>query len=509
MAKELKVKIREAYDTEANWKKLNPVLLPGQLAFSSDKNGKYKIGDGTKTWSQLSYNTLSWEDIVGKPTTFSPSQHNHDDKYYTETEINGKLNTKANLSTVTGHIENTGIHITTDERTKWNAAKSHADKAHAPSNAQANIIETVKINGVSLVPIEKAVNVKIPTKLSELTNDSGYIKTDTKYTLETPASTANGSVKLNLVGTDNENSSVGVKGSGSATVTTDSTGIIIINATDTKYTHPTSGVSAGTYKSVTVNAQGHVTAGTNPTTLAGFGITDAAAKTHNHSASQINGLPTSLKSPYALIVKTNGTTVATYDGSSTKEVNITPAAIGAAATSHGTHVPSTCNTITDWNTATKTGWYMGSSAKNAPTSVDWYFGYVICHNTSYVIQEVYKFTASSDAKYIPKYIRACANGTWGSWTNVTVAKAVPANAVFTDTKYTLSSFGITASAGELNYCDGVTSNIQTQLNGKSSSSHNHDSVYAKISHTHTASQVSGLPNIIAITNAQIDSLKSL
>lgn len=44
---------------------------------------------------------------------------------------------------------------------------------------------------------------------------------------------------------------------------------------NTVYTHPNSGVTAGTYRSVTVNAQGHVTAGTNPTTLAGYGITDA------------------------------------------------------------------------------------------------------------------------------------------------------------------------------------------------------------------------------------------
>lgn len=45
--------------------------------------------------------------------------------------------------------------------------------------------------------------------------------------------------------------------------------------TDTVYTHPESGVTAGTYRSVTVNAQGHVTGGSNPTTLAGYGITDA------------------------------------------------------------------------------------------------------------------------------------------------------------------------------------------------------------------------------------------
>ena len=48
-----------------------------------------------------------------------------------------------------------------------------------------------------------------------------------------------------------------------------------ITTQDTTYTHPNSGVTAGTYKSVTVNAQGHVTAGLNPTTLAGYGITDA------------------------------------------------------------------------------------------------------------------------------------------------------------------------------------------------------------------------------------------
>ncbi|WP_125143672.1 pyocin knob domain-containing protein [Clostridium transplantifaecale] len=52
--------------------------------------------------------------------------------------------------------------------------------------------------------------------------------------------------------------------------------------TDTVYAHPNSGAAAGTYRSVTVNAQGHVTAGMNPTTLAGYGITDAAPKSHNH-----------------------------------------------------------------------------------------------------------------------------------------------------------------------------------------------------------------------------------
>ena len=37
----------------------------------------------------------------------------------------------------------------------------------------------------------------------------------------------------------------------------------------------------------------------------------------------------------------------------------------------------------------------------------------------------------------------------------------------------LTDLGVTATADELNYVDGVTSNIQTQLNGKANSSHGH------------------------------------
>ena len=44
----------------------------------------------------------------------------------------------------------------------------------------------------------------------------------------------------------------------------------------------TTGVAANTYRSVTVDTKGRVTAGTSPTTLAGYGITDAASSTHAH-----------------------------------------------------------------------------------------------------------------------------------------------------------------------------------------------------------------------------------
>lgn len=41
----------------------------------------------------------------------------------------------------------------------------------------------------------------------------------------------------------------------------------------------------------------------------------------------------------------------------------------------------------------------------------------------------------------------------------------------------LSNLGVTATAEELNYMDGVTSNVQTQLDGKAASGHNHNTEY--------------------------------
>lgn len=49
----------------------------------------------------------------------------------------------------------------------------------------------------------------------------------------------------------------------------------------------------------------------------------------------------------------------------------------------------------------------------------------------------------------------------------------------------LTDLGIVATATELNYVKGVTSNIQTQLNGKAASDHNHDTIYSKLGHTHS------------------------
>ena len=53
--KTLKTRFKNATNTENNWKSKNPVLLNGEIAYSSDVN-KFKVGNGTSKWADLPYN---------------------------------------------------------------------------------------------------------------------------------------------------------------------------------------------------------------------------------------------------------------------------------------------------------------------------------------------------------------------------------------------------------------------------------------------------------------------
>ena len=91
------------------------------------------------------------------------------------------------------------------------------------------------------------------TAIALLAGTSGFLKKTAvnTWTLDT-ATYLTGNQTITISGD--------ISGSGTTTIT---------------LTLPSTGVSAGTYKSVTVNSKGLVTAGSNPTTLAGYGITDA------------------------------------------------------------------------------------------------------------------------------------------------------------------------------------------------------------------------------------------
>jgi hypothetical protein len=90
----------------------------------------------------------------------------------------------------------------------------------------------------------------------------------------------------------------------------------------------TSGVTAGTYKSVTTDVYGRITAGTNPTTLSGFGITDT------YTSAQIDTLfgSTSSAATSAAAAATSASNAATSaTNASTSAGNASTSATAAAA----------------------------------------------------------------------------------------------------------------------------------------------------------------------------------
>ena len=284
--------------------------------------------------------------------------------------IKGLIDALENI--IENHMDNITVHVTSTERTNW-------DDAYALKHEHSNISVLNKITQTLLDAWNNAVT-HISDTIKHITSDERTLWNTVSNKVD--------------------------KVSGKGLSTND--------FTDTDKSK-LDGIATGANKTIVDSALSSTS--TNP--VQNKVINSALAGKANTSHG--NHVPTTETANNAKFLR-NDNTWAT----------VTPANIGAATTSHGTHVPAACSTITDWNNATTNGWYMGLKASNAPDTTNWYMGYVVAHNTNYVYQEVYQFTASTDAKVVPKYIRTKMNGTWGSWTNVTVAKAVPSNAVFTD-----------------------------------------------------------------------------
>lgn len=111
-----------------------------------------------------------------------------------------------------------------------------------------------------------------------------------------------------------------------------------------------SGVTAGTYKSVTVDAKGRVTSGTNPTTLSGYGITDAidtsaTGQTKAGSLAVTGGViadvtgnastADKLKTARTIAVSGDASGSVSFDGSAGVTISTTLASTGVSAGSYG------------------------------------------------------------------------------------------------------------------------------------------------------------------------------
>lgn len=561
------------------------------LSNKADKSHTHSISDTTNLQSTLNGKVPTSRTINNKPLTANvtlsasdvgaaSSTHSHDDRYYTETEIDQKLADKSDkthnhdavyaakdhshddyaLSEVLDdHTTNSDIHFTAAERTKLSGIAA---------GAQVNTITGVKGNSETSYRTGNVNITKANIGLGNVDNTS-----DANKPISTAQQTAFDEVN-NAIDTHTENDDIHVTTtnktnwnaahthSTSAHARTDATkvedsstnGNIKINGTETSvYSHPTSGVTAGTYKSVTVNAQGHITSGSNPTTLSGFGITDGALKSdvtnHNTSTSahgDIRELITGLTTRLNTLANSDDTTLdqmseivayiksnkALIDGITTNKVNVADiinnlttnvtnkplsAAQGVAIktlidaldSALDTHDANTTKHITstertNWNAA-KTHADSAHAPSDAQKNQNAFSNVAVSGQTTVAADsatDTLTFAGSNvsittDATN-DKVTFAVADGTTSakgvvqltnstSSTSTTTA-ATPnsvksaydlANTAKTkaDSAYTLaegkvdslSDLGITATATELNYMDGVTSNVQTQLDSKANS----------------------------------------
>ena len=174
----------------------------------------------------------------------------------------------------------------------------------------------------------------------------------------------------------------------------------------------------------------------------------------------ISDFPDSLPTPNNLVVKFNGgasegNNQFTFNGSAAKTVNITPAAIGASASNH-TH---THTSITDFDDAV--GDLLPAELPN-PEALT-----ISLNGTS---QGAYTGSAAKSINITPASIGAAASSHTHAGTQVT---GLTANrAMISNSSGQLVVSAVTST--ELGYLDGVTSSIQTQLNGKAASSHTHN-----------------------------------
>lgn len=82
---------------------------------------------------------------------------------YSKTEVDNIASGK--VDKVTGKGLSTNDYTTTEKNKLSGIA----------SGAQVNVIETIKVNNTAQTVTSKAVNITVPTKVSDLTNDSGFI----------------------------------------------------------------------------------------------------------------------------------------------------------------------------------------------------------------------------------------------------------------------------------------------------------------------------------------------
>lgn len=206
----------------------------GRLYVATDTQIIYR--DTGSAWAKVG--VVRWGDIDGKPSSFPPSAHTH-----AGSDITSVVANATNADTVDG--------------------------AHAGTGAN----NVLKLDSAGLVPLGNIPNT-LPGKSADLLD--GYHANTGTNANTIPVRDNSGNIPGNITG----NAATATKLATARTIslTGDVTGSASFDGSANASISAilaNSGVTAGTYRQVTVDAKGRVTAGSNPTTLSGYGITDA------------------------------------------------------------------------------------------------------------------------------------------------------------------------------------------------------------------------------------------
>ena len=225
---------------------------------------------GYEVYTAGSASSVPWSGVTGKPSSYTPSAHTHDDRYYTESEMNTKLAGKSDTS----HTHDDRYYTESEIDSKL-AGKQGSLTATGSATKGMYIDSSGTAKAMTY-----SVNKDVPSDAKF--TDTVYTHPTTAGNKHIPSGGASGQIlRWSADGTavwgadNNITYSPATQSANGLMSAADKKKLDGIATGANAYTHPNSGVTAGTYRSVTVNSQGHVTGGSNPTTLAGYGITDA------------------------------------------------------------------------------------------------------------------------------------------------------------------------------------------------------------------------------------------
>ena len=426
-----------------------------------------KLGEeaGYEPYTAGSATSVPWSGVTGKPSTFTPSAHTHTIANITnlQTVLDGKAasshtHTKSQITDFPTSIKNpTSVVIKlnggTTEGTNMftydgSAAKSiNITPAGIGAAASSHTHTIANVTG-----LQSALDGKAASSHAHTKDQVGLGNVD-----NTADSAKNVAMATKLQTYKNDSTTETYGAQYPLFAQWDSTGKII-NMVCTGYTVRVQ--SAATADSANAVTWGNVSG--KPSTF--------TPSAHTHTKSQITDFPSSLKNPTSLSIQLNGGTATTYDGSTAKSINITPAGIGAAASAHThtianvtglqtaldgkaasghnhdtvysklnhthtianvTNLQATLDSkvnnaptlVTNWNNATSAGYYYAAKgATNAPEATLGYFGQV-CKSTTSIIQTIFPEGASGDIKqYMRRGTISGSAVTWETdWACITYA----------------------------------------------------------------------------------------